>query len=400
MQAGDKVIAVVERVTTNTRQYLHRDHQGSVVKVTNASGSVDQALAFDAWGLRRNASDWSPLGSPFAGSHETERGYTGHEHLDTVGLIHMNGRVQDPVLGRFISADPLIQSPYSTQSHNRYSYVWNNPASLSDPSGFCAVADCMSAGALVQSCLNGTYEQFTNNLLWLQNQASAQEGRAWDQMEFLGPLTNFGLLSATAHSNYSAQAAPYRRALTALNGGGPLGEWLFPEGGPKDPRQYEMVILNGITESREDYQALATAADAAVYYNPTEGFVRDLFESVGQRLFGGADPFAAEFAADMAGVSHAVNFHAYSQGTLTVINAIEHHGFNPSGHTFVLSSPAFPRAAANRYIADNGGSYEWDMPKGDVARLYSGRNPFTAVTGVRDIFCSFCKHSGNSPVAP
>ena len=139
VQAGDKVIAVVERVaTTNTRQYLHRDHQGSVVKVTNASGTVDQALAFDAWGLRRNASDWSALGSPFAGSHETERGYTGHEHLDQVGLIHMNGRVQDPILGRFISADPFVQAPFNTQSHNRYSYVWNNPVSLTDPSGFCS----------------------------------------------------------------------------------------------------------------------------------------------------------------------------------------------------------------------------------------------------------------------
>jgi RHS repeat-associated protein len=86
--------------------------------------------------LRRNASDWSALGSPFAGSHETERGYTGHEHFDTVGLIHMNGRVQDPTLGRFISADPLIQAPFNTQSHNRYSYVWNNPTSYIDPSGF------------------------------------------------------------------------------------------------------------------------------------------------------------------------------------------------------------------------------------------------------------------------
>jgi hypothetical protein len=51
----------------------------------------------------------------------------------------MNGRVQDPVLGRFISADPFVQAPFHTQSHNRYSYVWNNPASLIDPSGFCTL---------------------------------------------------------------------------------------------------------------------------------------------------------------------------------------------------------------------------------------------------------------------
>jgi hypothetical protein len=51
-------------------------------------------------------------------------------------MIHMNGRVQDPVLGRFLSPDPIVQAPYYSQSLNRYSYVWNNPLSLTDPSGF------------------------------------------------------------------------------------------------------------------------------------------------------------------------------------------------------------------------------------------------------------------------
>jgi RHS repeat-associated protein len=166
---------MLERVgTTNTRQYLHRDHQGSVTKITNSGGSVVQALAFDAWGLRRDATDWSSLGSPFAGSHETERGYTGHEHLDTVGLIHMNGRVQDPILGRFISADPIIQDPYSTQSHNRYSYVWNNPASLTDPSGFCTVDDGWSdctEDQLMSGLMNLAYTQFTDRLMHLQEAA-------------------------------------------------------------------------------------------------------------------------------------------------------------------------------------------------------------------------------------
>jgi hypothetical protein len=48
----------------------------------------------------------------------------------------MNGRVQDPITGRFLSADPFIPDVEDTQSWNRYSYVNNNPLSFVDPSGF------------------------------------------------------------------------------------------------------------------------------------------------------------------------------------------------------------------------------------------------------------------------
>ena len=42
----------------------------------------------------------------------------------------------DPKIGRFISSDPYVQAPFSSQSLNRYSYVLNNPVGLVDPSGF------------------------------------------------------------------------------------------------------------------------------------------------------------------------------------------------------------------------------------------------------------------------
>jgi RHS repeat-associated protein len=65
----------------------------------------------------------------------TDRGFTNHEHLDTLGLIHMNARVYDPAIGRFMSPDPIVQDPYDLQSYNRYSYVRNNPLLYLDPSG-------------------------------------------------------------------------------------------------------------------------------------------------------------------------------------------------------------------------------------------------------------------------
>jgi RHS repeat-associated protein len=67
---------------------------------------------------------------------DTDRGFTFQEQLDNVGLIHMNGRVYDPQIGRFISADPTIPEPLISESFNRYAYVNNNPLVYTDASGF------------------------------------------------------------------------------------------------------------------------------------------------------------------------------------------------------------------------------------------------------------------------
>jgi len=56
--------------------------------------------------------------------------------VDGAGIVHMRGRIYDPRLGRFLQADPIVQDPLNAQSYNRYTYVFNNPLSLIDPSGY------------------------------------------------------------------------------------------------------------------------------------------------------------------------------------------------------------------------------------------------------------------------
>ncbi|MGQ9426464.1 RHS repeat domain-containing protein [Gilvimarinus sp. F26214L] len=131
-------------ISNTVLEYVHRDHLGSVEKVTDETGAVILATAFDPHGNRRNA-HWtgelseSELEELLEGQGlTTRRGFTGHEHLDRTGLIHMNGRIFDPTLGRFISADPIVQAPTYSQSYNRYAYVFNSPLSFADPSGFAA----------------------------------------------------------------------------------------------------------------------------------------------------------------------------------------------------------------------------------------------------------------------
>lgn len=118
--------------------YVLHDHQGSVDKLRRDTGSGTDllALSFDAWGKRRNT-DWTadPADQRLADAHWIERGYTGHEHIDDMGLIHMNGRLEDPVLGRMLSPDPVLGSLSSPQALNPYAYVANDPTSYTDPTG-------------------------------------------------------------------------------------------------------------------------------------------------------------------------------------------------------------------------------------------------------------------------
>jgi RHS repeat-associated protein len=120
--------------TTVSLRYFHTDHLGSISVITNESGVVVERLSYDAWGKRRhpNGAD-DPTGSI---TSQTSRGFTGHEELDSVGLVHMNGRVYDALVGRMISADPTVPDPMNAQAWNRYSYVGNDPLAFTDPSGF------------------------------------------------------------------------------------------------------------------------------------------------------------------------------------------------------------------------------------------------------------------------
>lgn len=137
---GTTVVVSRQDNGTNRVFYVNSDHLGSNV-VFNGTTPATVYTSFDAFGRRRGA-NWTgtPTGDEMTKiAGVTRQGYTGQTMLDNLELIHMNGRVQDPILGRFLSADPFIPDPGSTQSYNRYSYVRNNPLSFVDPSGFTEI---------------------------------------------------------------------------------------------------------------------------------------------------------------------------------------------------------------------------------------------------------------------
>ena len=120
--------------------YLHGDHLGSVSILTDSTGGKVSGQEYGAWGQVRSGDNSATTPIDFTGQHK-----------DGTGLLYYGARYYDPVLGRFLSADTVVQGQVTgratgdgrqadigtpaPQALNPYSYVENNPINRVDPSG-------------------------------------------------------------------------------------------------------------------------------------------------------------------------------------------------------------------------------------------------------------------------
>jgi len=115
----------------DTVAYFHSDHLGSSNIITNQAGNLIQNCEYLPYGEFSTKS----------GINATNYYFTGKELDDETGLMFFGARYYDPQIGRFITPDTIIQSPYDPQSFNRYSYCRNNPINLIDPTGHSFLSD-------------------------------------------------------------------------------------------------------------------------------------------------------------------------------------------------------------------------------------------------------------------
>jgi RHS repeat-associated protein len=156
--AGNEPVAIYSRTAAgvNTMSYMLEDHLGGVSAITSSTGTTDVNESFSAFGTRRNPTTWS--GAPTTSDLNTiaslsRQGFTFQTALgQSMGLNHMNGRVEDAILGRFLSPDPHIPNTVNAQSYNRYSYVLNNPLTGVDPTGF---KDCYPVSTCPEELWHG-----------------------------------------------------------------------------------------------------------------------------------------------------------------------------------------------------------------------------------------------------
>ncbi|MER8409354.1 hypothetical protein NKH16_32745, partial [Mesorhizobium sp. M1307] len=110
------------KVTGATKAFMHRDHLASVRLVTDATGAIAEQTNYASYGERLNT------------GFQTQKSYIGERFDPETGLLYLNARYMDPVLGRFISPDDWDPTLPGVGT-NRYAYAQNDPVNKSDQNG-------------------------------------------------------------------------------------------------------------------------------------------------------------------------------------------------------------------------------------------------------------------------
>lgn len=205
-------------LNSSENYYLHRDYQGSILALSNTDGRVVEQRYFDAWGNIKQVKHITWNGSTSTTTTDTtlgiiDRGYTGHEHLQSVGLIHMNGRLYDPAIRRFLSPDNFVQDPYNTQNFDRYGYVYNNPLMYTDPSGeefISATTILIAVGVAILG--NGINNLINGTPFWYGMGKSATMSAAM-------AVVSFGIGSVTSTITSTVGKAVVQAGMHGMSGG-------------------------------------------------------------------------------------------------------------------------------------------------------------------------------------
>jgi RHS repeat-associated protein len=207
--------------TLAQRLFFQTDHLGSISVLTNGSGGAVERLSYDAWGKRRNPNGTDdPTGSI---TSQATRGFTGEEELSVASLVHLNGRVYDPILARFTSADPTVTEPLNPQGWNRYSYVGNDPLTFIDPNGYDFFSDVFGGIAdFFSNVFNAVTDFISSNPI---AKAIVQIGATLVLTAILGPGGALASLGLNAGGIAAVAAFGGAAIATGLSGGN-LGQVL------------------------------------------------------------------------------------------------------------------------------------------------------------------------------
>ncbi len=364
--------------------FLLKDHIGSIHTVVGSDGLAASStpMHFSAFGERQNAS-WNaalPLAGIKLQNMLTTRGFTGHEQVDGLGIVHMNGRIYDPKLGRMLQADPFVQSPTNSQSLNRYSYVLNNPLSYTDPTGYFSFSRFIKRWGRVIVAAVASYFTYGAASGWAwglmpSTAAGVATSAAYSASALIGGAVSGFVGGAIAGGSLKAafQGAALGAALAYIGTQVKTGVQNWREGrgefwqvtvGP-DSHSLEAIpiasdavveidglFVNGQGVHRDlaiqkGIQQLNASGEFILFHNPTHGLIADTVESALGKITNTSSISRqlAGFLKTNARVLSTVT--AHSQGSIIVSNALRQVGKNALTTNTIIN---FNGAAVGRHL--------------------------------------------------
>ena len=186
---GDAYSAPMVYVRTDNGSWtlynIGRDYLGSITQIAYANGLPVAEYSYDPWGRLRDPQTLQVYARGDEPTLMLGRGFTGHEHLSRFGLINMNARLYDPLVGRFLSPDPYVQEPDFSQNFNRYSYALNNPLKYTDESGEFAITTMLIVGGVAAAIFG------TGNLMAHAIRQDDLNNGNWAKYFFSGAIAGF-----------------------------------------------------------------------------------------------------------------------------------------------------------------------------------------------------------------
>ncbi|QYM77752.1 hypothetical protein K0B96_10485 [Horticoccus luteus] len=379
MAPTGRVAVYVERNdSTHEVQYFHTDGLGSITAVTNELGQVVKRFAFDAWGKRFDVdlSTYATALVTSANNYKVTRGFTDHEHLDDLGLIHMNGRVYDPVLGRFLSADPFVGDAGDSQDYNRYSYLSNNPLGGTDPSGYFSLKDVgvivavvvaavVTAGAALVAvgAMCGQYFSLAVALQAMAGVAGAPALTAFGAV-VAGAGAGFGSAFAGSLLNGGSVGDAFKAGAIGAVVGGIAGGLTYGIGSafPDKDQLFERMLAHGVAEGG------VSEAQGGQFRH---GFYAGFFTAGASPFVGNGYAGAVESAV-VGGTASALGGGKFANGAVSgafqyLLNAAQHESQLPSNEQDAKVSVGFYDKSDKGDFLNSAASHE-DFEAGANAR--------------------------------